>query len=350
MSQIVRDAFAAQARGCTKLGSPFMGRLMALASTGLTPGNPVADHLLTWNGNPRAEADSVPLRLAGALHALKRSGHPALTAVYPPNEADDETLWSTVAATLEAEAEFLLERLKSPPQTNEVRRAGALIPALHLLDRRYGLPIRLIEIGTSAGLNLRADRFRLETGMASFGPNDAPVRLTPDWQGPAPAPATPRVAERIGIDLRPLDPARDADRLLSYIWPDQSDRLALTEAAIALAARHPARLVASDAVDWLHHLVPQTGQLTLLFHTIAWQYLPEDARAEGDRLIAAAGALANETAPLARFAMEAAGPSAALTLQLWPGEVMLDLGQANYHGRWIEWALEQLPEANGNGT
>ena len=350
MSDAVRDAFAAQARGCAKLGSPFMGRLMALFAARLTAGSPVADLVLGWTGNPRSEADSVPLRLAGALHALKRSGHPALTSVYPPHQVDDETLWSTVTATLEAEEEFLLERLSNPPQTNEVRRASALIPTLHLLDRRYGLPIRLIEIGTSAGLNLRADQFRQETGSASYGPKDAPVRLAPGWQGPTPAPSTPQIAERIGIDLRPLDPARDADRLLSYIWPDQPDRLAWTEAAIGLATLHPAQLIAADAVDWLHGLTLEAGRLTLLFHTIAWQYLPGDARAEGERLIGATGALATDAAPLARFSMEAAGPSAALTLQLWPGKVMLDLGRADYHGRWIEWALEKLPEAYGDGT
>ena len=50
-----------------------------------------------------------------------------------------------------------------------------------------GMPVRLTEIGTSAGLNLRADAFHLEAGGESDGPADAPVRRAPDWRGPTQA-------------------------------------------------------------------------------------------------------------------------------------------------------------------
>jgi hypothetical protein len=38
--------------------------------------------------------------------------------------------------------------------------------------------------------------------------------------------------------------------------------------------------------------------------------------------------------------MEADGstePGAALTLTLWPGEKVIPLGRADFHGRWVDW-------------
>ncbi|MDU8942832.1 DUF2332 domain-containing protein [Ovoidimarina sediminis] len=336
----LRAVFKRQAGACADLDSPFMARLMGLFAARLAPGTAVADRILGWEGDPSPLGDSVPLRIAGGLHALRRAGYPGLLAVYPPQEADDDMLWAAVMRAFESESAHLLAWLDQPPQTNEVRRAAALIPALHLAAARFGMPVRLTEIGTSAGLNLRADAFHLEAGGESYGPADAPVRLAPDWSGPTPRRAPVEVVARTGIDIAPIDPEREGARLLAYLWPDQPDRIARTSAAIALARRIPAEIVAQDAADWLAGpgLAPVPGALHLLFHTIAWQYLPADARARGDALIAEAGARATEEAPLARFAMEAGTGGAALSLQLWPDGRRIDLGLADYHGRWVRWS------------
>ena len=78
----IRDIFRDQADHCAALDSPFMARLMTLAAERLTPGNPVADRMFNWPGNAAVNADNVPLRFAGALHALKLTGN-ALGEVYP---------------------------------------------------------------------------------------------------------------------------------------------------------------------------------------------------------------------------------------------------------------------------
>ncbi len=56
-------------------------------------------------------------------------------------------------------------------------------------------------------------------------------------------------------------------------------------------------------------------------------------------MIKAAGAKATAQSPLAWFSMETDGGdrSAVLTLRLWPGDVTLDLGRADFHGRGIDW-------------
>lgn len=341
----IRDAFARQARACDGLGSPFMARLMTHCAERLRAGTKVADRILSWEGEVGPNGASVPLRLAGGLHALKRQGRAGLAEVYPPAEADDDTLWARIEASFGTEEAFLFNWLDSPPQTNEVRRAAVIVPALHMLAERFARPFDLSEIGCSGGLNLRADRFALAIAGKRYGPEEARVRLAPDWTGPAPPVADVTVRCRKGVDLRPVDPARDAERLLAYLWADQPERVALTEAAIAEALAHPAEIVAMDAVDWLPGaLKPRPGVLHVLFHTIAWQYLPEEARTKGDALIAEAGAGATEEAPLARLSMENDGPAAALRLQLWPGGSILDLGRADYHGRWVSWNHAGLPD------
>ena len=48
-------------------------------------------------GDPSPSADSVPLRIAGCLHALVLEGKETwLAGVYPPDVVDDDTLWAAI--------------------------------------------------------------------------------------------------------------------------------------------------------------------------------------------------------------------------------------------------------------
>jgi len=342
----IGEAFLRQSAGCGRLGSPFMQRLMALFAFNLSPGTAVADRMLAWSGDPSTMADSVPLRIAGGLHALKRRGHPYLSVVYPPHEPDDGSLWGVVEATLRTEEDFLLKWLDNPPQTNEVRRAAVLIPAIHMLTDRYRLPIRMIELGASAGLNLSADRFYLSAGDTAYGDPDSLVQLAPEWHGPTPAATQPLIGSRLGVDRAPIDPVDDAERLLAYLWPDQEDRIARTEAAVTIFRLMRPHMVNADAVAWLEDSAPSLTErsLTLVYHTIAWQYLSDEAQARGNALIDALGAKATDQSRLARLSMEDDGEAARVTLQVWPNGGTIDLGRADYHARWVEWYSAELPE------
>lgn len=320
-----------------------MGQLMSLCATGDWPEGRIRDRIFGWQGDMTPAADSVPLRLAGALHALHLQGHDRLSPVYPPAQTNDDALWQAVSETLVTDAAFIDAWIDSAPQTNEVRRSSVLIAIGHWLAAETGLPIRTSELGASGGLNLHWDAYGLDAGGTLLGPETPALRLQPDWDGPLPPATRPQVVDRAGVDINPLDPTKDALRLQAYLWPDQPERLALTRAAIAAAAT---RVDKADAIDWLApRLTHVPGQLHLIYSTVAWQYFPADKQALGTWLIAQAGAKATKDSPLAWFGMEndRSGRGAALTLRLWPGDVQIAFGRADFHGRWVQWTPPTKP-------
>ncbi len=357
----IRQAFEVQAEACATLGSPFTARVLRLLNDLLTRQTAVGRRVLDWSGDPSVGADSVPLRLAGGLHALALSGqNTALAALYPPSASSDRTpdtaLKQALTAALTENEALLLDWLNNAPQTNESGRAAALIPAAHMLNSQFNLPIALLELGASAGLNLRWDHVSLDLGSRRLGPKDAgltqTLTLTPDWQGDLPETTTLNITSRKGVDLNPLDPTQYLDRLklLSFIWPDQPDRLARMRAALDLATTFPVKITRSDAIDWLAEELqnPREGVLTIIYHTIAWQYFPQERQIAGKALIEQHGAKATTTSPLAWLSMEndGIGPGALLQLRLWPGDVLVPLGRADFHGRWVTWDVgSTLPTA-----
>ncbi len=340
----VRNAFRHQAEACAELGSPFTARLCTLAAERLAAGTPVADRVLGWPGDPSSRADALPLRLAGALHGLVLEGaDPGLAAAYPPQEADDDALWSAVAAALRAHAAFILARLDGPPQTNETMRSAALAPGFLTVAARTGLPLVTSELGASAGLNMVWDRFAYRFGTALRGASDSPVIIAPDWTGPPPPDVVPHVRERAGCDRAPsrLDDEADRLRLLSFVWPDQPERMTRLRAATTLASAEPVTVDRADAADWLDERLAtrRPGAAHVVYHSIFWQYLDAPRQARISNLLNAAGARATMDAPLAWLRLEGDGaaPGAAISLTLWPGGDTRSLGRADFHGRWILW-------------
>jgi hypothetical protein len=327
-----------------------MGRLMPLIGARLTGETAVGARVLSWPGDVGPAGQSVPLRLAGALHGLVLDRKdPGLVAVYPPNEAGDETLWTAVADALDRHEARIMAWLDEAPQTNEIRRSAALHPALWWLCARMGTVPDLVlsELGASAGLNLRFDRYAIATPGGIAGPADAAICMRPEWRGaPLPPPVSPPVVGRAGIDRNPIDVADPAQalRLLSYLWPDQPERLALTRAAFDMVRSPPDR---GDAAPWLAERLEAwrssrnaQPSLHIVFNTIAWQYFPARTQAACSAALETAGAAATAGKALAHLALEADGrrDGAALTVRLWPQapEARL-LARVDFHGRWLDW-------------
>jgi len=201
-----------------------MGQLMNLLALHWPSDTPFSRLCAQWPGDLSPGGVSLPLRIAGGLHALVLTGRdPDLAALYPPNPASDSALKTAVLNALDTHQDFLTDWVQNAPQTNEVRRSVALIAAAHWLAARHALPFVTSELGASAGLNLNWDRYALVAGGQPLGPQDPALTLTPEWTGPIPAPAPVTLAQRAGVDLNPLDitdPALTL-RLLAYLWPDQ---------------------------------------------------------------------------------------------------------------------------------
>ncbi|MFT6023352.1 MAG: hypothetical protein ACI9PY_001467 [Ascidiaceihabitans sp.] len=337
-------AFEDQSETCARMGSPLMGRVLRILSQDWDARTPLGQAMAEYSGDVGPAGHSLPLRICGGLHALVLTQTcPALIAAYPPNQVDDDTLRAAIQIALTNHETFMLEWTKSPPQTNEVRRSAALIAGAHVALSYFDRPLVISELGASGGLNLMWDQFAVRIGDARFGPANATLDLAPDWDGPLPPNASPRIAARAGVDLNPLDPT-DADdllRLTAYLWADQPHRLTLTKAA---AAAMTTKVEKGDAIDWLEMRLttPAQGHLHLIEHTVAWQYFPAESQARGTALIEAAGARATHETPLAWLSMETDGDAtgavgAALRLRMWPGDIDLYLGRADFHGRWIKW-------------
>jgi hypothetical protein len=340
----VRSHFRAQASACARLGSPFMARLLDAVVDSLDEVGVVGRTILSWRGDPKA--DALALRLAAGLHALVLSARAsALAAVYPGGaRADDPAaLRAAIADALHAHADFILAYLARSPQTNEVGRAAVLLGGFLTIAAETRLPLRLGEIGASAGLNLHWDAYAYGLGDARWGPRDAPLRLAPAWQGPLPPLVPVEILSRRGCDRAPIDPSDPGDRLrvLAYVWPDQPERRHRLETALDLAAGSGVRVELADAADWVEACLadPAAGAATVLFHSIVWQYLPADRQRRIEAAIRRAGAGATAHARLAWLRMEPAPDSrhAELRLSLWPSGGERLLAEADYHGRWIRW-------------
>jgi hypothetical protein len=337
------DMLRVQGHYCRVIGSPLYAELLERAADDVLGGGPVAEALA---GHEHDDPSSMlPLRLMGAVHRLVLAGEaPALARFYPSmgGEPDAERAWPAFRDTVAALAPRVREELDPPVQTNEVGRCGALLGAFMLVAREHGLPLRLLEVGASAGLNLNFDRYRYELGGASFGAEDSPVRFAGFVsEGTLPLAPALEVAERRGCDAAPLDPRSESDRLLlrSFVWPDQVERFQALDGALELAARHPVAVDHADAADWVERRLaqPTPGRATVVFHSLVMMYMNGETRGRMTAALEDAGRRATADAPLAWLRMELGGDEANVDLKTWPGGEDRRVARAHYHGHEVKW-------------
>lgn len=334
-----------QADACRELGSPLYGDLLLHAADDLLAGGPTASVL---RGHFDDRLSSVlALRLLGGAHALALSGRaPQLAAFYPSaggtadRQPGSPQAWSALRQTFGEQGDEIRTWLDHPPQTNEVGRAAALLGGLRHIAAEQDLPMRLIEVGASAGLNLRADKFYVPGDAGSYGNPDSPVVLAGGWQGEAPPQARIEVTERIGGDLSPVDPVTPDGRLrlTAYVWPDQADRLSRLRGAFTIAAQVPAELRAESASATVARTELVPGTWTVLWHSIFRQYLSDSQRAELADGVAKLGAAATSAARFAYLYLEQSRAGGCpVTLVTWPGGRRRILGSAPAHGLPVQW-------------
>jgi hypothetical protein len=345
----VADAFAHQAAACRDLGSPLTATVCALVAEHGLPDSETRRRIATWPGLETSRGDVVPLRFTGALHRLVLDGaEPALAAAYPPHALDTDALHAAMIGAVGSHDGFIADYLGSAPQTNEVARAAHLLPALLAVTAPMALPIRMMELGTSAGLLQNFEKFQYDYGRHFWGDPASPVTLRCEWRGDAHFPAgdLPPIVERVGCDIAPVPITTEDDRkrLQSYVWPDQPHRLQRLTAAIAMALEHPPTIDEAGAADWLEaRLAPlPEGRHTIVLHAIMWQYMPGAERARAEAAIRNAGRQATPDAPLSWVRFEADGdkPGGGVRVTHWSGAaddgISRLVARGDYHGRWVE--------------
>lgn len=345
--EIILEAFASQAALCRKFGSPFTGQVLDCFAAIVDHDTEFGSAVLGWSGNPGALDDALPLRVSAAFHALARSGRNSdISGVYPPNRApSDEVLKVALTSALNEEPTWLKSWLTFPPQTNEVGRSACLFLGIMTVAARFDLPLRIFEIGSSAGLNLNLDRYAYIFADESYGATAAPLRLSPTWNGNPPAGNTPRIVERRGCDLSPLDLSDPAqrERARAYFWPDQQPRIERADLAIEIARKHPLHVEQCEAAEWVqkHVALPEiSGAATVLMHSLTWGYIPEFSRDSITRHMELLGDSAGAETPLAWVTFELGdGVQPALRLRIWPEDREELLAFADPHCWAINWQL-----------
>ena len=339
MAMTPAEAFAGQVAYCVKNDAPVTAALCATLWAAFDETTATGRRVRGWAGD--AQFDALPLRLAGGVHDAWRRGAAAeLGPLFEGSMSDVDAMRRFVARC----DLTLLPWLDGPPQTNEPGRSAQLMAGLLEIARRHGPRVELLEIGSSAGLNLMIGRYRIDLGGVVTGRADAAVVLTPEWRGPPPPDVPIEIVGAHGVDIAPIDAATDdgRNRLLAYVWADHTLRFERLEKALAMLTAKPVDLVQGDAADWVEARLgePQAaGTSRILMHSIVWQYLGAKRQARITAAMEAAGARATPERSLGWVRCEADRTvhRHVVTLRSWPGhadEVLY--AHAHAHGFWVE--------------
>lgn len=339
----IPDLCRRQAGWCASLGSPLYSDLLSKCADAHEKGGALRVLLQPHEDDP--EDSALPLRLMGSVHRLVLEGSANELARFYPSAGGRVDLggaWSAFVSTVEQHGPVLKQLIKNPVQTNDVGRSGSLLGGFSVIAERTRLPLRLLEIGASAGLNLCWDHYRYDWSTGGWGNVSSAVHVKDVFMGEAPfIPPVIDVAERTGCDLSPIDIRSHAGRsiLLSFIWPDQQDRIERSNAAMQVASAVPFVVQRANGEDWLPDRLakPFGGVTTVVYHSLVWQYLSESERHNIARTIEEAGRRASEHAPLAWLKMEPSNNGLEIRLRIFPGFEEQVLATTRPHAPSVRW-------------
>lgn len=226
-------------------------------------------------------------------------------------------------------------------QTNEVRRCSYLLPAFLHATKHFGRrPLALVEIGTSAGLNLLWDRYAYDYGSGTvYGDVESPVRIHSSFRGALPVALEnemPVVSHRLGVDLAPVDTTRgeDAEWLRSLVWPEQHDRRELLNQAITLRQTEALDVRTGDGFALLPDIVDELPEACVVgvFHTHVANQISPEARGRFLRMVDEIGRRRDII-----HLFNNIHPTLHRTLHHHGRKLDCPVAQVDGHGRWIEW-------------
>lgn len=341
-------AFHFQAAACAQLGSPMYADLLIRLHDDIQHHGDTLHVLRGHEEEPGRSA--LALRLLGAVHRLVLTGQaPDLAAFYPSvgGHWDLDGGWPAFKAALSRHESTVRKLLGKAPQTNEVGRAAALMGGLLIVAERYEQPIRLFEIGASGGLNQLADEFCYADGdQILWGSPQSPVRLDPAWRGVLPDTSMPvDLVERVANDIEPVDVTTEDGRLtlLSYVWPDQIQRFERITGALQIAERMPPNVEGGPAGEFVERITLADAAITVVWHSVMWQYLDPVERARIIGHLEHLGRKAARDGPLVHLRLEPMRRAPGrdheflVVMDSWPGVRGEILGVGRAHGIPVEW-------------
>ncbi|HEY1881546.1 MAG TPA: DUF2332 domain-containing protein [Candidatus Cybelea sp.] len=314
--------FERQADTCAAMGSPFTADLTREAVADYRAGDRAIVALL----DSLREYSRPGLHLAGALHYLALTGDAELARHYPSTggDGDASAAWLIARDIIARTPERITSLLLRTPQTNEPARPMPILAACLFVAATFGMTLRLREIGASAGLNLRFDRFGYDGGDWSWGDLTSRLVLRNCIAAGRPRAlgANLEVGDRRGCDLHPLDPRKEADclRLTSFVWADQKERLARLRGALAVARTLRAPIDEESYLTWLpREGRPIEGCVTTVVHSVVEEHFSLDEKEALAERIAGCSAGASASAPFAHVSMELDGRAYRTSVRTWPG-------------------------------
>ena len=174
-------------------------------------------------------------------------------------------------------------------QMNEVGRCADLLPALPALPPAASDEpgLALIDVGTGAGLALHLDRYRYQFRgpagrVTTVGDAASEVVIATELRGgkapPIPS-APPPIADRVGIDIEPLDVADpDVRAWLTACVPQEIAAVTRFHHAVEIAIANPARTVRGRGNDVLRDVLDglPEGPLVCLIDTYVHVFFEPD--------------------------------------------------------------------------
>ncbi|UTR13048.1 DUF2332 domain-containing protein [Evansella sp. LMS18] len=298
----------------------------------------------------------VPNLLLGAVHyLLLRGKEHKLKYYYPsivPKPQNMEEIYPYFKDfCMENRGEIISLLKKWLVQTNEVRRCSYLYPVFNYIYETVKKPLALIEIGTSAGLQLLWDKYSYSYGTDEvYGNTASNVTITSEVRGanfPAAYMANPPVAVRIGVDLNTIDLTNEDEYLWlqALIWPEHEERRELLSSAAEYVKKSSVTLIEGDGTDLLMELEKEISEkyAICVFHTHVANQMPQESKSKLLKNVEEIG----EKREIFH-----------LYNNIFDGNLHLDfysgaqgyrkkVGETDGHGRWFTWELDNLENRRG---
>lgn len=300
-----------------------------------------------------AEAEKgqpVPNLLFGAVHYLLLKGsehelkdyYPSLVE-YPRSDHSLFRVFKDFCLENEGEIKEILK--DNIVQTNEVRRCAYLFPVFSYIYEQTGKPLALIEIGTSAGLQLLWDQYAYSYGTGeTYGKKDSAVHLESKVrEGRLPEHLlndVPPVAERTGVDLNIVDVTVTEEKLWleALIWPEHADRRRNFLRAAGKLQQHPLALLEGDGVSLLPEIaatMPEDSTLCI-FHTHVANQLPEEKKSRLEEYVKDI----SERRQVFHIYNNMLDRRLHVDYVLKGEATTHTLGDTDGHGRWFDWKID----------